>query len=232
MTLSYRQREFLGRLLDLYHESKHAVHYTDLAQSLGVKPVTAYEMLRLLEEKGLAQSELARPSGQRSRSIVLFSPTQKAMALLARWGGDRLDEHEWDRAKADILEALEQGKSTDYQDLLNELLQRLPERKSPQLFAADMVTAIILLLHELRQTVPLLDIVVDLHQFNSPTWEWLYSLAGLGLALSLVGKVASWNAAALSTYSQRLYQHLEDLRSGDKRRLSDFAHEVLEVVGS
>jgi len=77
MTLSYRQREFLGRLLDLYHESKHAVHYTDLAQSLGVKPVTAYEMLRLLEKrKGWRSLSWRVPQGN---AVVpsCFSPPRR-----------------------------------------------------------------------------------------------------------------------------------------------------------
>ncbi|HEY72882.1 MAG TPA: Lrp/AsnC family transcriptional regulator, partial [Thermoflexia bacterium] len=60
MKLSPRQRDFLVRLLDLYREAEGPVHYVDVARALDVNPVTAYEMLRLLENKGLARSETVR----------------------------------------------------------------------------------------------------------------------------------------------------------------------------
>lgn len=54
-----RQREFLSRLLDLYREAEAPVRYASVARALEVSPVTAYEMLRLLEDKGLVRSETA-----------------------------------------------------------------------------------------------------------------------------------------------------------------------------
>lgn len=231
MKLSSRQRDFLSRLLDLYREAEHAVHYTDVAQALDVSPVTAYEMLRLLEEKELARSEMVRPEGHRGRSIVVFFPTQKAMALLAQWGGGALNEREWEQAKADILEALEKGKATDYQDLLNQLLQRIPERQSPLLFAADIITVIILLLYELRRTALARQIVSNLRWFGPPPWRLLYSLTGLGLALSLVERANRRGTALLLSHSRQFHEYLDNLTGGDKRRLSDFAREVLRTVG-
>ncbi|MGC9522481.1 MAG: hypothetical protein ACP5HG_11450 [Anaerolineae bacterium] len=230
MKLSSRQRDFLSRLLDLYREAEHAVHYTDVAQALDVSPVTAYEMLRLLEEKELARSEMVRPEGHRGRSIVVFFPTQEAMALLAQWGG-ALSEQEWEQAEADILEALEKEKATDYQDLLNQLLQRIPERKSPLLFAADIITVIILLLYELRRTALARQIVSNLRWFGPPAWRLLYSLAGLGLALSLVERANRRGTALLLSQSRQFHEYLDNLTGEDKRRLSDFAREVLQTVG-
>jgi DNA-binding PadR family transcriptional regulator len=141
--LSSRQREFLSNLLDLYREAQAPVHYADVARALDVRPVTAYEMLRLLEAKGLVRSETARPQGHKGRSVVVFYPTEKATALLSELADDNVNEREWDEAKAGILQALEQGKGTDYQEMLEEVLLRIPERRIPLLFGADMVTAII-----------------------------------------------------------------------------------------
>jgi DNA-binding PadR family transcriptional regulator len=167
LKLSSRQQDFLIRLLDLYREARAPVHYADVARALDVSPVTAYEMLRLLEEKRLVRSETVRPQGHRGRSVVVFSPTEKAPALLAELTVDPLDEREWEKSKANILQALEEGQGTDYQDLLDELLLRIPERKSPLLFVADMVTAIILVFYELRDTAAARRIF--------PTLRWLVS---------------------------------------------------------
>nr|HID14666.1 hypothetical protein [Anaerolineae bacterium] len=231
MKLSPRQRDFLSRLLDLYQEMEAPVHYVSVAQALDVSPVTAYEMLRLLEDKGLVRSETVRPRGHRGRSVVVFSPTEKATALLAKLISGTLSKREWQETKAGILQALETGKGTDYQDLLNELLLRIPERKSPLLFAADMVTAIILVFYELRDMAAAKKIFPYLRWFGPPGWAVLYSLAGFSLALSLVEKANRRATSLLLSFAQQFREHLDNLTGEDKVRLSDFAYEVLRAVG-
>ena len=231
MKLSSRQQDFLSRLLDLYREARAPVRYADVARALDVSPVTAYEMLRLLEEKRLVRSETVRPQGHRGRSVVVFSPTEKALALLAELTVDALDEREWEESKANILQALENGKGTDYQGLLNELLLRIPERKSPLLFAADMVTAIILVSYELRDTAAARRIFPRLRWLGPPGWAVLYSLAGFSLALSLVEKANRRATSLLLSYSRQFREHLDNLTGGEKVRLSDFVYEVLRAIG-
>lgn len=203
----------------------------DVARALEVRPVTAYEMLRLLEDKGLVRSETVRPQGHRGRSVVVFSPTEQAMALLAELTSGALNEREWEQVKAGILQALEEGEGADHQNLLNELLLRIPECKSPLLFATDMVTAIILVFYELRDTAAARRIFPNLRWFGPPGWAVLYSLAGFSLALSLVEKANRRAASLLLSYSQQFRQHLDSLTGGEKARLSDFVYEVLRAVG-
>ena len=231
MKLSSRQRDFLSRLLDLYREAQAPVHYANVARALDVRPVTAYEMLRLLEDKGLVRSEAVRPQGHRSRSVVVFSPTEKAMALLSGLTSNPLDERKWEEIKADILQALEEGRDTGYQNLLNELLLRIPERQSPLLFAADMVTAIILAFYELRDTAAARRLFPHLRWFGPPGWAVLYSLAGFSLALSLVEKANRRTTSLLLSYAQEFREHLDSLTGGEKARLSDFVYDILRAVG-
>ena len=231
MKLSSRQQDFLSWLLDLCRETEGPVHYTDVARALDVSPVTAYEMLRLLENKGLARSETVRPQGHKGRSVVVFSPTDRAMTLLAELTGNRLDEREWEEAKASILQALEDERGTDHQSLLGELLLRLPERKSPLLFAADMVTAIILVFYELRDRAVAKKVFSNLRLFGPPGWAVLYSLAGFSLALSLVEKANRQATSLLLGYAQQFREHLDSLTGGEKARLSDFVYEVLRALG-
>jgi DNA-binding PadR family transcriptional regulator len=219
----------LSRLLDLCRAAKTPVHYADVAQSLDVRPVTAYEMLRLLENKGLVRSETVRPQGHKGRSVVVFSPTEKATTMLGELTGDSLDEQEWENAKANILALLEEG--ADHQSLLDELLLRIPERKSPSLFVADMITAIILALYELRDTAAARGIFSGLRRYGPPGWAVLYSLAGFSLALSLVEKANRRATSLLLSYSHQFRQHLDNLTRGEKARLSDFVYEVLQALG-
>jgi len=229
--LSSRQQDFLSHLLDLYREAEAPVRYASVARALEVRPVTAYEMLRLLEDKGLVCSEMARPQGHKGRSIVVFFPTEKATVLLTELTDDTLSRQEWEKAKADILEALEKGEGSNYQNLLDALLLRIPERKSPLLFAADMVTATILAFYELRDTAAARRLFPHLRRFGPPGWAVLYSLAGFSLALSLVEKANRRATSLLLSYSQQFREHLDSLTGEDKARLSDLAYEVLRAVG-
>jgi len=229
--LSSRQRDFLSHLLNLYREAQSPVHYANVARALDVRPVTAYEMLRLLEDKGLVRSEAVRPQGHKGRSVVVFYPTEKATALLSELADGDMDEREWDAAKADILQALKQEKGTDYQEMLEDVLLRIPERKTPLMFAADMVTAIILTFYELRDTAAARRILPHLRRFGPPGWAILYSLAGFNLALSLVEKANRRTTSLLLGYSQQFREYLDNLTGKDKTRLSDFVYEVLQAVG-
>jgi len=52
MKLTGRQEEFLAKFLDLYAQVQEPLHYTQVAEVLGVGKITAYDMLRLLEKMG------------------------------------------------------------------------------------------------------------------------------------------------------------------------------------
>ena len=57
--LTARQKAFLEKLLELYHEHKGPVHYSAVAERLGVNRFSAYDMLKVLEKKGFASSSYA-----------------------------------------------------------------------------------------------------------------------------------------------------------------------------
>jgi len=231
MKLSTRQQDVLNRLLDLYRRSEAPVHYTEVADALNVSPVTAYDMLRRLEEKGMVEAETIRPVGHKGRSLIAFSPTPRARSLIDDLTDGALSERTWEQAKADLINALEQAEGTDYADLLETLLLRIPERKSPLLFAADTVTAIILTFYNLRDTAAARGIFTRLRRFGPPGWAMLYSLAGLSLGLSLIERANRRATTRLLSYGQEFQEHLDHLTVGDKNRLSDFVYEVLRTLG-
>ena len=57
MKLTRRQEEFINKLLELHQEYEGPIHYSLLADRLGVSPFTAYDMLCVLEDKGVVTSE-------------------------------------------------------------------------------------------------------------------------------------------------------------------------------
>ncbi len=232
MKLTGRQSMFLSRFLDLYRQAQHPLHYSVVAESLGVSKITAYDMLRLLEDRGLVASEYRLPEGSRGpgRSSIVFYPTEKATELISKLAGEAWDRGEWEEAKRRILQALREGKGTDYSALLDEILLRIPERKSPMLFVTEMITAAILSLNQLREEAEARGLFKHLRALGFPE-EWgLNALAGLILGLSLVEKANRRLTTMLLSYVQKYQEHLSKLSAENRRRLSDFAQEVMRIL--
>ena len=84
MDLTRRQEEFVRSLLDLYGELQEPFHYSELADRLGVSRFTAYDMLRVLEEKGIVTSHYQLDEGRSGpgRSTVVYRPTHRARRIL------------------------------------------------------------------------------------------------------------------------------------------------------
>ena len=76
MGLTPRQRQFLEALAELCRTSGRSVHYSAVAEALSVSPFSAYDMLKVLESKGVVSSEYVVEGGSPSpgRSAIRFWP--------------------------------------------------------------------------------------------------------------------------------------------------------------
>jgi energy-coupling factor transport system substrate-specific component len=232
MKLTGRQREFLRRFLDLYRGTKQPIHYAQLAEKVGVSKPTAYDMLRLLEERGLVASEYVLPKeGGPGRSSIVFYPTEKAANKMAQLAGRDWGKEEWEQAKGHILQALREVKDADYQSFLDEILLRIPERKSPMLYVAEMITAAMLSLNQLKEEAEARGLFENLRTLGFPGELGLNALAGLTLGLTLVEKANRRVTTLLLSYTQKYQDNLARLSAENKKRLSDFAQEVMKIMG-
>ncbi|MCE5257615.1 MAG: hypothetical protein LLG44_00965, partial [Chloroflexi bacterium] len=151
--LTRRQQKFLSQFLDIYQEMDRPVHYVMIAERLGIGKVTAYEMLRLLEDHNLVQAEYQTNPEQHGpgRSAVFFYPTQEANRLMNILAGKPGDFKDWLVVKEQILQQLRKGKAGGYEELFSNLLDRIPEKRSPLIFVTELITAVILLLSTVRE---------------------------------------------------------------------------------
>jgi Mn-dependent DtxR family transcriptional regulator len=232
MKLTGRQEAFLDKFLDLYRQAQEPLHYAYVAEVLGVSKITAYDMLRLLGKRGLVRCEyVLRGKGQGAgRSTVVFAPTTQARALLADLAGEGWDEAEWETVKTQILNALR--RRTDYQELLEEVLTRLPERTTPLVYAAEMATAIILNLLLVEEKAPASALVERLKALGLPGEVGLNALSGLALGLSLVERANRRLADKLVGATRGYQQSLARLGGKGKRHLSSFVQDVMKAITS
>ena len=237
--LTPRQRTFLDKLLELYRERKGPIHYSLLAERLGVNRFSAYDMLRVLEKKGLAASSYALRSAAATghagpgRSIVVFSPTPEAALVLAPEGSieDRLGE-EWSTVRRTVLSMLRGAKEASSREALDNLLSRMPEARAPLTFCTEMVGALLLNLQRARTKAGGLNPFGALASLRAGGDTGLETLAGLsvGATLSADGEAEQSRTRELLDYV-RSYQTSLTRLSGDARSaLVDFLEEALEAL--
>jgi predicted ArsR family transcriptional regulator len=150
--LTLRQKAFLKKFLEVYREKQEPVHYSVVAQRLGLNNSTAYDMLRLLEQKGMVSSHYDTPKATAGpgRSSILFSPTLKATGL-SQPTGESHGHEKWEEFKARLLASLNQGTADEYQDVLDELQAQIAELRTSLEQYAEFMTALLLNLREARQ---------------------------------------------------------------------------------
>jgi len=165
MKITRRQEEFINKLHDLNQELEGPIHYSLLAERLGVSPFTAYDMLCLLEQKGLVTSEyqLASDKSGPGRAERVFYLTQAAQQrkkyVIQQAGGDNLDEEELRQL---VLRKLHEGQAP-YQDVFEEMLARVPADGQGQTrYCLEVMTILALRLRECSGMKTVLEYLPDL----------------------------------------------------------------------
>jgi DNA-binding PadR family transcriptional regulator len=232
--LTYRQQQFLSQFLDIYRELKHSVHYVTVAERLGIGKVTVYEMLRLLEDHGLVRAEYQANPDQHGpgRSVVLFYPTQEADRLINGLAGNSANLVDWQVIKEQILQKLREGQVGGYEELLSNLLARIPERRSPLIFATELITTVILTLATIQDAPEIRAILERLRRIGFPQEIGLSVLSGIGMLLSVLERTNRRTATILINQINRYEEALSQLSEESQRQLGEFTREVVRIISS
>ena len=229
--LTFRQKAFLSKVLDVYREMQVPLHYSVIAERLGLSNSTAYDMLKLLEQKGMVTSEYNIPKDNSGpgRSNIRFIPTAETIELFSHLAGDIREQDEWDDVKARILTNLSQGKADDYQDILNELLAKIPEPRSSLVRCAEVMTALLLNLREVKQELTEQSSVDNL--LKAPASKLRMSiLAGLILGLSHADQSAQRLLGIYQEYAEKYEASLQDLSRDSLLKLHRFTRDVWNIL--
>ena len=235
MKLTPRQQAFLDKLFDLYRESNGPVHYSIVAERLGVNKFSAYDMLKLLEEKGVAASSyvLGNDHTGPGRSMVVFYPTHKAARFLTQLRQEVLGGDEWHQAREQLLELLKEAQGSNYIEAIREILARLPDVKTPLMYCTEMIGVLLLNLAYVSQQVGEL---TPRHMLNSLA---VRNEVGLGtLAGFSLGSIISNQAGdptligKLLGHTKKFQTYLGELSEESVNRLTNFLQDALNAFES
>ena len=239
--LTSRQKAFLDKLLQLYRERRGPVHYSDVAERLGVNRFSAYDMLKVLEKKGFASSSYAlrsAASGATSgppgpgRSMVVFAPTPEAASTLQSADDDPRLGDEWQSVRERVLERLRHAREANAREALGDLLARLPEAHAPLTFCTEMIGALLLNMKRARTRAGGLSPFRVLASLKAGGTAHLETLAGLSLGISLTEHDENNGSLTerLVGQIQRYQLNLNRLGEDSREALASFLEEALEAL--
>lgn len=214
--LTPRQQEFLDQVVDLAQTTGEPVHYSTVAERLGVSRSTAYEMLRILKEKGYLKAEyvLGESAGP-GRSAIVFTPRVTAA------------DAEWEQVRSRILNTLGRGEASE-QELLQDILGQLPDISSPLAYCAQVMTALLLNLRtELRSRLNEHELVQTVLSSNMPDTPSLNLLPGFALGLSFRERANRELRGRLVEITQEYQRRLGRLDTRGRVLLQDFLRHLV-----
>ena len=231
--LTRRQKAFLEKLKEMYQRSNRPIHYSQVAKELGVSRFSAYDMLQLLEQKGLAGREYIRSEKRvgPGRSMVVFYPKDQASSLaLVPSKSINLGE-EWQQLRQTILERLRSGDQVSDHRVLSVTLPSLPG-KSPLEYCAEMIEALLINLRAGMERAAQAKLLQTLKALAQSREMGLGALAGLSLGKALRGQDDSSLTDNLLSRVQTFQEYLSDLSEESKSALVDFMQDAVLALGS
>ena len=234
MSLTRRQRTFLAKLLDVYHDHRdEPVHYSTVAQALGVANSTAYEMMKLLEKKGYVSSEYRLPDhhGGPGRSQVLFRPTRKAFRTWRTLVDGKASGQEWQVEKDRVLARLAAEGLPGDEDFLTELLAAIPERGNSLSYCAQVVTASLVSLRgHVANGVEQLGILRDIAAQSKAGLDLLALVPGFALGFASAVEDGSTRLSSLANHARRYQKCLQDMDDKARAQRLRFSSEIVAAL--
>ncbi len=231
--LTARQQVFAEKLVEVYREASAPIHYSELANRLGVNRYSAYDMLKVLEEKGFATSSYALETGHSGpgRSMVVFAPTSQAIRSCLAVDDLEPDE-EWTSLRERVLGRLRQARDANLRETLTDLLARLPEGGAPLTYCTEMTAALLLNMKRARARAAGLSPFRALAALRGGGATGLEALAGLSVGATLAAdEETSASITQRVLDNARRYQaNLERLSEEARALLVQFLEEALEAL--
>ena len=245
MRITKRQKEFLQSLIDLYQEKGSPIHYSEVAQKMGVSKWTAYDMLQLLSKEGLLEVEYQIPESDHhrweklGRSTITFFPTKKGYTV-SNFSQRNLPikAAELNKLKNDIIQKFGEIKEKfNLKDLFKEALQT----KSPLIFCACVLLVLILLIKKITEGIAEIQLLSQILPTNATnTYIELALTVFVGICFGILTKYInnipkyvtspSNNLDEYIDYIQTYNQYVSQMDKDEQKSLLDFLKETLNEI--
>jgi len=229
MHITRRRMDFLQKIKQLYKDTNLPVHYTRVAELLGVSKWSAYEMLKTLEKEGFLSSQYEVNQGEKSpgRAMVLFVPTRLTdLVLSGKALKEKVPVKEWQQINERLLSLYEELKKANPKELVEQLMAELPGLETPLIFSVYMIAFLVAQLQTMSEkSIGLVKNVV-MDAAKAETGLAMFAGAAMGSMLRTATQFPL--LAQIVSHLNRFQDNLAELNQSEQALLMDFLEAALE----
>ena len=220
MGLTERRKQFLEHIVHLYEETNLPVHYSTVAEAIGVSKWTAYDVLKELESHGYLERTYSVNPHETGRSVVVFLPTKNCEGLFQRSENGVTTAQEWERIKEKAFTLLEETESL--RQGVDQCLQRMAKVELRVEFCVYFLGVLILYLNSLGPVVRRLSLNVITVSQNAVLQLTIFVGTVVGMIIQTVGDELSPEMAGFIT---QFLAAIEKLTPDELEMLIEFLSE-------
>ncbi|MEH7303268.1 helix-turn-helix domain-containing protein [Neobacillus drentensis] len=219
MILTKRRREFLDQICQQYHTTNLPVHYSEVAEAIGVSKWTAYDVLKTLESQGLVKRNYSTNENETGRSVVVFSPTEMAEEMFQKERRETSNMEEWEAILNHMTELVENQQNLPLMDAIHNIITRMKTVEVKLEFCAYFLCILILYLNSLGKTVK--NLTVNMVNASPETKVKLTVFVGavIGMIIQSVGDELS---PEMITLVQQFFENVNQLNGEELQLLIAF----------
>ncbi|EKN65479.1 transscriptional regulator [Neobacillus bataviensis LMG 21833] len=219
ISLTKRRREFLDQIYRQYQSTNLPVHYSDVAEAIGVSKWTAYDVLKTLESQGLLKRTYATNENETGRSVVVFSPTVMADLLFQKERREISNPDEWEIILNQVNVLIEQQQNLSLMEGIQNILELMKSVEVKLEFCAYFLCVLLLFLNSLGN--PIKDLTVNLVNASQESQVQLTVFVGavVGMIIQSVGDEIS---PEMITLVQQFFDNANQLHTVELDLLIEF----------
>ena len=221
MKLTNRRKQFLEQVVHMYSQTKKPIHYSDIANSIGVSKWTAYDVLKELEKNDFLERTYTVNQNETGRSIVVYVPTDKSKNLFEQQRHNISNEEEWKQIKSEVLTFINQ--TNESEKPIEPLLIKLSKVELKVELCAYFIG--VLLVHLNRQGHTVKELTINLINVSKTPTIQLSTF--VGAVIGMIIESASEEISPEMVNIVKLFMKtLEELNEQELQYLIDFLSEV------
>lgn len=204
------------------------VHYSVVAERLGVSPWTAYDVLGHLAQLGYLEAlPNKKEEGRRGRSRMLFSLTPRAYEP-----SSGVPAADWQQLEDQLKAALACRSEHQFAASIRHRLADIARYRSPLLYCSHTVLLFALCLRALTRDSEANTVVGQVAAIMGGSQNVLLSLAGGVMALFILRRQSSRLLPALTANMSEYERNLAALREPERESLLRFTRRALSQITS
>ncbi len=222
MDIPKRRKHLLEEVVKIYQDTLLPVHYSTIAEAVGISKWTAYDVMKVLEKDGYLKRTYKKNQNDTGRSMVLFIPTEEVIKLFPN-NLEQMSKPKEKEIKEQISIMKKFFNNHSYNKSVIQFLERMNNLELKSEFCFSFLGILAIYYNQLgKDHINLKELMVTIS--NKP---YVQLSVFVGLVVGMITSTESDHTdLSISKNSYQFFEFLDELNSDDLNKLVDFLNRL------